>query len=232
MSRAAYDRVKQALAGTPLEGEMERLNTELHFTPESPEWAIAAIAILGHAGLTQELTKTRLALTDTEKHLPVRLKEAGAVIVKGLAADIASESVEAIRADGLQVIKDEAHEFFGSVQGYQQQILDQQRTDAENINADFKASAAKFGQSAQTATDELLGTATALGTALGTLTQHMTRLSKHGLTIWFGSLVLAIAATFFAARPYYDHVCSVNIEHTHAYSTTAQGWALERAYCP
>lgn len=90
---AAYERVRAALVGTDLEGELDRLNAELHLTPDAPEWTLAALTFVGGAALRYRLDKAQATITELLNDLPDAMKSSAVVIVHGLAAEIAGKTV-------------------------------------------------------------------------------------------------------------------------------------------
>jgi hypothetical protein len=93
---AAYERVRQGLEGTALAGDLDRMNAEMHLTPDAPEWVIAALTAIGTATLSRDLQATERALGQLPDTLDVSMRSAGAEIVKGLAQDIAGSTTAAI----------------------------------------------------------------------------------------------------------------------------------------
>jgi hypothetical protein len=91
---AAYERVRAALKGTSLEGELDRLNAELHLTPDAPEWTLAALTFVGGAALRYRLDEAQAAIAEMLNDLPSAMKSSAVEIVRGLAAEISGETVK------------------------------------------------------------------------------------------------------------------------------------------
>lgn len=221
MSRAAYERVRKALEGTALDGEIEKLCAELHLTPESPEWTIAALAIIGAQPLSMQLTITKARLEGALQELPDAMRAAGTEIVRGLGADIAAKSVEAIREKTPQDLK---------------QIVSVAAADLKTVSdahaVALQQRAIAFGNSAQVALDQINSTADAAAQALQS---HGRLIYQHHLRGWLQSGLAAIGLaiiTAFGSHLFASHQCAANIADAHAYRSLAQLRALERTYCP
>jgi hypothetical protein len=107
MSRAAYERVRLALEGTALAGQLEKFNAELHLTPESPEWTIAALGMIAGQALTERLDSAEIEFSKTAAALPDGLRAAGTEVTRGLAADIATSAAAKLIAEVHSTYKSE-----------------------------------------------------------------------------------------------------------------------------
>jgi hypothetical protein len=107
MSRVAYDRVCKALGGTALAGQIEKLNSELHLTPESPEWVIAALAMIAGQGLSERVDRATADFQKSASAIPAAMREAGLEIVNGLAGDIAAATSAAITSEARDAYREE-----------------------------------------------------------------------------------------------------------------------------
>ena len=102
---AAYERVRKALEGTPLAGDLDRMNAELHLTPDSPEWVIASLALIGSSALREDLRSVERRLARLPETLDEAMRASAAEIVRGLASDIASATTTAIKDDTLPIMQ-------------------------------------------------------------------------------------------------------------------------------
>ena len=103
---AAYERVRQSLKGTTLAGDLDRLNAELRLTPDAAEWIIAALTAIGSAGLSRDLQAMERAIAHLPNSLTEAMRAAAGPIVEGLAADVRSQVVEAVREDAKATLID------------------------------------------------------------------------------------------------------------------------------
>lgn len=105
---AAYERVRHALAGTSLAGEIDKINAELYLTPDSPEWILAALGVVGGAALRADLQAVERALSRLPENLDGSMRAAGVEIVQGLAADVATATTEMIKSDAVKLLQEAA----------------------------------------------------------------------------------------------------------------------------
>jgi hypothetical protein len=103
---AAYERVRAALNGTALDGAIDLLNAELHLTPDSPEWSLAALGIVGGAALQARLESAERSIVEALDNFPAALRVSAVPIVETLAGDIRQQTVEGVRKDAKSAIID------------------------------------------------------------------------------------------------------------------------------
>jgi len=221
MSREAYERVRRALNGTALDGQIERLNTELHLTPDSPEWTIAALGIIGSEKVRTDIASLRLRLKAVEEEIVESMRASAIDIVSGLAADIADKSVEAIKV---------------AVSGEIVQSVLAAKTSLEALATQHATTmtekANKFGTSAEAAVGRLV----VAGTDVRNYAAAITRLHTTHLIVrfgWaFGGFFVGGALLFLVTHFGIDHFsCIATVDHLHAYHSESQRHAWEAALC-
>ncbi len=74
----------------------------LHLTPDAAEWIIAALTVIGTAGLSRDLQAVEPALVRLPETLAEALRAAAVAVVEGLAQD----TVGAIRDDAKATLVD------------------------------------------------------------------------------------------------------------------------------
>ena len=96
-----YERFRESLRGTPLEGLAEKLKAAYDLRDDDPVWVYAATTAVGSAPLSRDLQAVERGLTRLPDSLDSSMRAAGVEIVKGLAQDIAGETSAAIREGAL-----------------------------------------------------------------------------------------------------------------------------------
>ncbi|MHB8704012.1 MAG: hypothetical protein ACYC8W_07750 [Candidatus Tyrphobacter sp.] len=217
MSREAYERVRKALQGTTLDGQIEKLNSELHLTPESPEWTIAALGIIAGEAVTQRVERTSLELAKASSDLPLGLKAAGAEIVRGLAEQIGSETCTQI------------------VEGALPAIIDTVKTEVTALTEQVAATDVGVTELAKNAMLSITNTETRVQATLErveeastTITSAFDRHHKIDWTFKAVFLILGLLVGFIAKQSYFagseiNYGCRTSIEATGTYAK----WTLK-----
>lgn len=96
-----YEKFREALRGTPLEGLAEKLKAAYDLRDDDPVWVYAATTAVGSAPLARDLQAVERGLTRLPDTLESSMRASGVEIVKGLAQDIAGETSAAIKGETL-----------------------------------------------------------------------------------------------------------------------------------
>lgn len=99
MSRAAYERVRKALEGTPLDGQIERLCAELHLTPESDEWVIAALTVVASSRLEQSLERADGMVDELPNRIEAVLRTQAEPLARTMASTIGPAVVASLKSE-------------------------------------------------------------------------------------------------------------------------------------
>lgn len=175
---APYERVRKALEGTAMAGDLDRLNAELHLTPESPEWVIAALAMIGAVGLQRDLREVERRLTRLPETLADGMRASGAEIVRGLGDEIAGTTTDAVKRDTLAMLQQAANIMADHVGGLVEDVRKATLESTASLSADVATTSSAM-TAASTAlahgvaklggwTAESIAT-TAVGVALGAM---------------------------------------------------------------
>ena len=136
---AAYERVRKALEGTPLAGDLDRMNAELHLTPDSPEWVIASLALIGSSALREDLRSVERRLARLPETLDEAMRASAAEIVRGLASDIATMTTESIKAETVPVMQRVADIMAEHVSGLVADVRKATQESTNSVSADIAA---------------------------------------------------------------------------------------------
>ena len=197
---AAYERVRQALDGTTLAGDLDRLNAELHLTPDAAEWVIAALTAIGTAGLSRDLQAVERALVRLPDTLAEALRAAAVPIVEGLAQD----TVGAIREDAKTALID----LLGKA-------LDIHSTEVATLVRSQEAAAKTLTTAAQSAVADINERAMTTGSVLTKTAARLAgwttvRISYVAFGVILGAALLAIG--FFGRIGGDLRACNVKVE--------------------
>lgn len=186
----AYERVRQALEGTPLAGELDRLNAELHLTPDAAEWVIAALAAVGTAALARDLQAVERALGRLPDTLESSMRASGSETVRGLGDEIATATTQAIRDDAVALLGRCATVMEEHVAG----LVQHGRSVSETAQSEIEASSRATTMAARSLTEAAVRVggwtpariaSTALGAVLAA-TLYAAGAVTHPLDVYFG----------------------------------------------
>ena len=143
---AAYERVRKALEETPLSGDLDRLNAELHLTPDAAEWVIAALALIGTSALQEDLHAVERRLVRLPETLESGMRASGAEIVRGLGHEIAAATTESIKMTSLPMLQQAATIMADHVAGLVEDARKATQDSAASVSADIAAASSAMSQ--------------------------------------------------------------------------------------
>jgi len=214
---AAYERVRTALQGTSLEGEIDRLNADLRLTPDSPEWTLAALGIVGGAALQVRLEHAELSIVEALGNFPEALRASAVPIVETLAGDIRQQTVEGVREDAKSAIINilsraiDAHE----------KVITNLSMEQSAVAATLTTAAAKLVRDSSTAVSQIEVRALTTASAFAQAAERLRGWSPMRIaTVALGAMLLAGSFAFgLALRGADDHSrCSFRADHLAAIS--------------
>lgn len=99
-----YERLRESLRGTPLDGVAERVKAAYNLRDDDPTWTYVATVEIASAALVRKLEEAQAKVAGSLSNIDEALRAAAIPIVEGLAAEIRMQTVEAVREDATAAI--------------------------------------------------------------------------------------------------------------------------------